>query len=324
MGAYTLCMNASSRGELDWNDLRLALAVARTGSLRQAAEIIGVNQSTAGRRLSTLETSLNTLLFRRSRRGMTPTETGEILITRAAEIESHALTITDAIEEAGSVQSGVLRLIGNQWVIDRLVTHGLAAFVRASNGLSLRITTGRPKASLWRGEPGVALWFEQEPLDGAFAIELARVPYAVYRTEECHPDNWVVFHDEDRMDSRHGHLIEQIRQQNGRIIMTATDAGSLFSGIVSGLGQGFLPCCLAEADPRLILSSDTLRKFDRPLYLHSHPDTLNVPRVQAAMQWLREHAAPILIPARTPMNFQRRETADPCSEQDHGHRMAGS
>ncbi len=292
-------MNASPDGELDWNDLRLALAVARTGSLRQAAAILGVNQSTAGRRLSILETSLNTQLFRRSRRGMMPTETGEILIARATDIESRAQMITDAIEEAGALQSGVVRLIGNQWVIDRLVAHGLSTFVRASGGISLRIITGRPNSSLWRGEPGVALWFEQEPLDGAFAVELGKVPYAVYRTEDCPSHTWVVFHDEDRMTSRHGYLIDQIRQQGGRIAMTATDAGSLYSGIVSGLGQGFLPCCVADRERRLLRVRDSLDNFDRPIYLHSHPDTLSVPRVQAIMRWLQENTRHILTPAAT-------------------------
>ena len=42
----------------DWNDLRLVLAIARSGSLTGAAKDLGVNHSTAFRRLGALEGTL--------------------------------------------------------------------------------------------------------------------------------------------------------------------------------------------------------------------------------------------------------------------------
>ena len=49
----------------DWNDLRLVLAVARTGSLKGAAQAMRVNHSTAFRRLGALEEALGVRLFER-------------------------------------------------------------------------------------------------------------------------------------------------------------------------------------------------------------------------------------------------------------------
>jgi len=37
---------------VDWDNLKVALAISRTGSLTQAAQMLGIDQSTAGRRLS--------------------------------------------------------------------------------------------------------------------------------------------------------------------------------------------------------------------------------------------------------------------------------
>ncbi|NEK06162.1 LysR family transcriptional regulator, partial [Rhizobium leguminosarum] len=45
---------------LDWNDLRLVLAVAREGSLSGAARKLGVTHSTVFRRLGTIEMAIGT------------------------------------------------------------------------------------------------------------------------------------------------------------------------------------------------------------------------------------------------------------------------
>lgn len=260
---------------------------------------LGIDQSTAGRRLAALETVLDTPLFRRSRQGMMPTEAGEILIARAAEIESQTLRIADAVNPGNRSAQGIVRVVGNQWIIDLLTRGGLGAFVRDRPGIALRVTTGRPNSSLWRGEPGLALWFEQEPLDGAFAIPLANLPYAVYRASDCQTKDWILFYDEDRTDSRFGTLVDRLKDWNERVAMTATDAGTLYSGISAGLGQGFLPCCIGDKDPRLMRVEDREKPFSRPLYLHSHPDTLNLPRVQTLMAWLRSNAEKILGATRS-------------------------
>src|SRR3546814_11953315 len=41
--------------QMDWDNLKVALAISRTGSLTQAAQMLGIDQSTAGPRLSALE-----------------------------------------------------------------------------------------------------------------------------------------------------------------------------------------------------------------------------------------------------------------------------
>ena len=51
---------------LDWDDLRFFLAIARRGSLTAAAKDLRVAQSTVGRRLATLESSLSARLLLRT------------------------------------------------------------------------------------------------------------------------------------------------------------------------------------------------------------------------------------------------------------------
>ena len=54
---------------MNWDDLRAFLALARLGSLRRAAETLGVTQPTVQRRIRMLEADLGLPLFVRERDG---------------------------------------------------------------------------------------------------------------------------------------------------------------------------------------------------------------------------------------------------------------
>lgn len=58
---------------IDWDDLRVFLALARAGTLRGAARALGVNHATVTRRLGQLEAGLETRLFDRRPDGLVPT-----------------------------------------------------------------------------------------------------------------------------------------------------------------------------------------------------------------------------------------------------------
>lgn len=54
---------------MNWNDLKIVLAISRNQTQSAAAEGLGMDQSTVGRRLNTIEASLGTVLFVRSHSG---------------------------------------------------------------------------------------------------------------------------------------------------------------------------------------------------------------------------------------------------------------
>ncbi len=51
--------------ELNWNDLRYVLAVARSNSLAAASRLLDVNESTVRRRIKRAEQKLGAMLFER-------------------------------------------------------------------------------------------------------------------------------------------------------------------------------------------------------------------------------------------------------------------
>lgn len=275
---------------LNWDDLKVLLAIARAGTLTGAAQLAGMDQSTVGRRLGALEADLGAILFVRAKTGFTPTEAGQAAIARAHEIESRALRLAEDIAHADKGPAGLVRLIGNPWTLTRLVETTLPDLLQLYPRLDLRTIGGSTPRSLGRGEAALALWFEMAPNQTEFAIKLGEVPYAIYAPRGADPAalGWVSFWDDEAPRRAPVRWIEKMRGPGEALRLTATDSTVLRAGIRAGLGKGLLPMCLAEGDPELVRVAPGPPELVRTLHLHAHPDTIQTARIQATMAWLRD------------------------------------
>lgn len=287
---------------LDWDDLKVLLAVGRTGSLSGAAALLGIDQSTAGRRVSALEADLGAILFVRSKTGFTPTEYGEIAIARAIEIEIRALRLTEEIARPSQGPSGLVRLHGNGWMLARLVAHAMPALLERHPRLDIRIVSGLVSRGLPHGEPAIALWFETPPQSGEFAVKLGEMPYALYGPRGVDPDRlgWVAFWSPLAAQRSPSRWSEGSLKPGEAQRLTATDASVLQAAVRAGLGKCLLPMCLAEGDDALARIGAGPPDVLRTVHLHAHPDTIQTARIQATMAWLRESFATVFLPAAPP------------------------
>ena len=81
--------NITSLSTLNWDDLKFFLEVARTRKASTAAKRLAVDYTTVSRRINSLEASLGTLLFEKSRNnGFILTAEGQRLLGSAESIES--------------------------------------------------------------------------------------------------------------------------------------------------------------------------------------------------------------------------------------------
>ncbi len=158
--------------------LRYAVAAADSGSFSRAADQFGIKQSTLSKRVQYLELRLGLPLFRRSTRGVMPTDPGERFLSKARRIiqdidalgqESRAL----AKGEAGTLRLGfhgslgagdlsaVLRAYRTAWPAVEIHAResGSARLLDAleRDRLDLAILTGRSSRS---GLRSVCFWSE--------------------------------------------------------------------------------------------------------------------------------------------------------------------
>jgi DNA-binding transcriptional LysR family regulator len=105
----------------DWNDLRIFLAIARTGSALAAARELGLNQTTVTRRIDALEHALGTPLFLRGARGSELTEQGEAIRPHAEAVERAALAVDGAAGRLRRDTGGAIRVTAPEAIMTLFV-----------------------------------------------------------------------------------------------------------------------------------------------------------------------------------------------------------
>jgi DNA-binding transcriptional LysR family regulator len=100
---------------MDWSDMRVFLAVARTGSLGAAAKLLGVSHPTVGRRLQVLEKSSGQPIFLRTAQRLVLTDSGEKVLSLAQDMEQSALAIERRLAGESAQPEGVLRISCADW-----------------------------------------------------------------------------------------------------------------------------------------------------------------------------------------------------------------
>lgn len=96
--------------QMNWDDIRVFLAVARTESLSGAGRALKMDPATVGRRVARLEQGMSVTLFAKSPQGYDLTRDGARLLAHAEDAEK-AMTLGAAdLEGGGATLSGVIRL----------------------------------------------------------------------------------------------------------------------------------------------------------------------------------------------------------------------
>ncbi|MEM1362108.1 MAG: LysR family transcriptional regulator [Pseudomonadota bacterium] len=161
--------------DFDWDDLRLVLEISRAGSLARGAERLGYDQSTVGRRLTKIEADLGATLFMRSRKGLMPTDAGQIAIRRATDIERRMDMLAEGVLESGKGLAGDVEIYGNPWLLDRLTAKIAPKLLIENDKINLRINgTGQPHSDT--SGAAIGLFIEAKPKPPGLSCDSARCP----------------------------------------------------------------------------------------------------------------------------------------------------
>ncbi len=151
---------AALQGAIDLRGMMLAIAVARSGSIRLAAREVGLPASVVSRRLQALEDGLGVSLFERRASGMKPTAAGEDFLVEAERVLGGVQSAAARAREAGSAAAGRLE-IGTYFSASAgRFREALMAFLRQNRGVEVWLREGSRDELLTavrRGEVDLAL-----------------------------------------------------------------------------------------------------------------------------------------------------------------------
>ncbi|ODR89733.1 LysR family transcriptional regulator [Sinorhizobium alkalisoli] len=95
---------------MDWDDVRVFLAVARTGQILAASKRLGLNHATLSRRVTALEETLKTRLLVRRPSGCELTAEGEVFLAAAERMETEMLAAQSQIGRIDTAIAGTVRI----------------------------------------------------------------------------------------------------------------------------------------------------------------------------------------------------------------------
>lgn len=169
---------------MEWSDVKVFLAIARTGTLMAAARQTGQSQPTMGRRLKALEASLKLTLFQRTADGFVLTAEGESVLGPAERMEEQALAFQRALDGNARQQlEGSLRVSSSDWFGVYVLSPVIADFLRRHPGVSVELLTDARLLNLARREADLV--FRIQPFDEPYIIQrqLMHMDYALYAAE---------------------------------------------------------------------------------------------------------------------------------------------
>lgn len=140
-----------------WDDVRIFLAVHRYKTLAGAATRLGLDTSTASRRIAALEQALGVRLFERTREGLVPARAAERVLAAAEAMEAAHARLTRDASELEATAEGIVRLSTAPGFASTFVAPALARLRKRYPRISIELDASVAARDLTRHEAELAL-----------------------------------------------------------------------------------------------------------------------------------------------------------------------
>ncbi|MDJ1157795.1 LysR family transcriptional regulator [Chelatococcus sp. SYSU_G07232] len=282
---------------MSWDDFRLVKAIADTKGLTGAAERLGINHSTAFRRLGQLEENLGVRLFERHRSGYAPTPPAEEMVALADRMEDEVATLSRKLAGCELSPSGELRVTTNDTLLMHLLTPILGEFRSRFPNIRLDIVLANQALNLSKRDADIAVRATDDPPETLVGRRLATIHWALYGRRDAFPDGatdadlrslydrqWVSLGDNLSGIRVSRFVREHVAAQN--IGFRVNTVLGLTEAVEAGIGIGYLPCFIADPRPGLVRLSSPVVEFSTGLWLLTHPDLRHSARVRAFLDFV--------------------------------------
>jgi DNA-binding transcriptional LysR family regulator len=122
------------------SNLRYFTAVARHGSIREAADDLHVAQSALSRQIHKLEQQLGVPLLQRHARGVALTSAGEIFLRYARSSLRHVEKVRSELDALKGLRRGTVTIHAIESLVPHLLPRAVAAFRERHSGVGFEIT----------------------------------------------------------------------------------------------------------------------------------------------------------------------------------------
>jgi DNA-binding transcriptional LysR family regulator len=273
---------------MNWDDLKVVLALARAGTLAGAARELGMDATTVGRRLAAIEASLRARMFDRLSSGYIATEAGHRAIALGEEVDRAVLAFRNEIEGTDQRIDGRVRLTGLDAIFNNLIIPRLPSLLDRYPGLEITFSSNLDFVDLSRREADIALRSREPQHPDSVGRRLGTLAQAAYSAKSA-------------VTGAQPSLIGLPREYDGsdfaRILAESFPAGTIVARgsseshihelVRAGVGIGLLDCFVGDRDPglRRVLTNPV---WTQTVWAEVHVSMSRAPRIRIVMDFLQE------------------------------------
>ena len=246
---------------LEWDHLRVVLAIKRGGSMQAAAQTLGVDRATVLRRLDALEAQLNARLFDRRSDGCVLTRAGLNIIGTVEGVAEALAGLERQVAGEDARAEGMVSVTMPEFWAVKLLAPALTRFTAAYPGITLEVRTGHGFLNLARGEADIACRNRRPEHNTLVARRVGYGAMALYA-----PRSYLGKHGAPKDGDFTGHSLllfdetlagfpggdwVEARLKGAKVVMRSNEIMPLLAAAREGAGLALLPALAARGEPDL-------------------------------------------------------------------------
>ena len=274
---------------MNWDDLRMLLAVARCGSISGGAKSLDLQHSTVSRRMNKLEHGLGVRLFDKMPGGYALTPAGEHLAHAAERMEREMLEVDGLLSGRDLRPSGSLRVTAIDNMATTILMPMFAGFSRTYPDVTLHVMVSNRDVSLTQREADVAIRLSNTPPETLIDKRVVTVSSTIYAgrdyVERLHKKGgdprWLGV---ECCGFHKSWTKQACGDQAHRFYVDDTLLTQ--AALREGMGVSILPCFMGDPDPALARYVEPREAWDLGLWILLHPDLKGTARVLAFRDYM--------------------------------------
>ena len=272
----------------EWDQYRLILAIHRAGTIRGAANHLGVNHATVSRRLAQVSSRFESPVFDKVTGGYKASDLGLELVAAAEDMELIALAADRKSRALGANLSGPIRVSMGEPIAQYLLQDELIQFTHMHPNIQLTLETSIDFVDLNRSEADVVIRSTPNPPEHLVGRRLFPFYLCEYASKEylaktrVEDRKWLTFSKSQTV----ANWIVNSSHPEASIGFSSNDLVWLLAAAKAGEGMIRTACYLADPDPSLQRLPGAKPTQAQDLWVLTHPDLKNAPRVQHLMRHL--------------------------------------
>ncbi|RYB01360.1 LysR family transcriptional regulator [Lichenibacterium ramalinae] len=305
------CNNASRTAMLDWDDLRFFLSIARHGNLITAAKELRVAQSTAGRRLASLEANLGVRLLNRTPDGYVVTAAGEQVLREAERFETGSLALEREVGGRDARLAGAVRVTCAEGVASHILSPCLSAMHDKHPDIMVELIPDQRELSLSMREAEVSVRLKQSNQHDLVVRKIGILGFGLYASpgyldkrgdldfEAGSPGHHIVAQLDDLQDSDQTGWLAALAPRARISLQTSSHEAAVVAAVHGG-GLACLARVRADREDGLTRLATPSPVPDTGIWLVAHKDNRGNARIRAVMTQITDGIrtmAPRLNPA---------------------------